>query len=48
MIMKKFKKEIPYCYDDLFIKKQMLRLAQNMKKNDFKNEIIDYWAEIKL
>ncbi|MGL4982199.1 MAG: SIR2 family protein [Treponemataceae bacterium] len=42
-MMKKFHLEIPFCYDDLFIKEQMKKLAEQMKKNKIENEILDYW-----
>lgn len=48
MIMKKFRDEIAFCYDDLFIKKEMKMLAQTMKeieKNDL-DRIIDYWISM--
>lgn len=42
-LMKKYQLEIPYCYDYLFIKKQMKLLAEALKKNAVKNEVIDFW-----
>lgn len=45
MIMKKFKEDIPYYYDDLFITEQMQKLALNMRESGGKNEIIAYWVK---
>ena len=42
-IMKKFKKEIPACYDDLFVKKQMQKLAKTMKNDGESDSVIDFW-----
>ena len=44
-IMKKYKFEIPYCYDYLFIKKQMNLLAKALKKNGLDNDVVKYWLE---
>ena len=41
--MKKYKQEIPYCYDYLFMKKQMKILATALEKNGVQDEIIEYW-----
>lgn len=45
MIMKKFREDIPYCYDDLFIKEQMTRLAKCMKDDGVVDEAVEYWAD---
>lgn len=42
-LMKKYKLEIPYCYDYLFIKKQMRLLAEALRKNAIKDDVIDFW-----
>ncbi|MGI5102387.1 SIR2 family protein [Treponema vincentii] len=42
-ILTKFRIEIPFCYDDLFIKAQMQRLAKYMEAVNIKDEVIDYW-----
>lgn len=42
-LMKKYKQEIPYCYDYLFMKKQMKILATALEKNGVQDEIIEYW-----
>lgn len=42
-LMKKYKQEIPYCYDYLFMKKQMKLLATALKKNIVQDEVIEYW-----
>ena len=42
-LMKKYKVEIPYCYDYLFIKKQMRLLAGALRKNAIKDDVIDFW-----
>lgn len=42
-ILTKFKIEIPFCYDDLFIKAQMKKLAKCMKVKNVEDEAIDYW-----
>jgi len=44
-ILRKFKTEIPFCYDDLFIKVQMRKLAKCMKAANIENEVIDYWLD---
>jgi|GEM_PF-1274832 len=44
-ILTKFRIEIPFCYDDLFIKAQMQRLAKCMKVANIENEVIDYWLD---
>lgn len=38
---------IPSCYDDLFIKKQMKKLSALLQKNNIKNQNIDYWLQEK-
>ena len=43
-ILTKFKHEISFCYDDLFIKDQMQKLAKYMKELDIKHEVISYWT----
>ena len=42
-LMKKYKQEIPYCYDYLFMKKQMKLLATALEKNNVQDKIIEYW-----
>lgn len=42
-LMKKYKQEIPYCYDYLFMKKQMKILATALEENGVQDEIIEYW-----
>ena len=42
-ILTKFRIEIPFCYDDLFIKSQMKKLAKCMKTRNIEDEVIDYW-----
>lgn len=42
-ILRKFKIEIPFCYDDLFIKAQMKKLAKCMKTRNIEAEVIAYW-----
>ena len=42
-LMKKYKLEIPYCYDYLFIKKQMRLLTEALRKNAIKDDVIDFW-----
>ena len=44
-ILTKFRIEIPFCYDELFIKAQMQRLAKCMKVANIENEVIDYWLD---
>ena len=44
-ILRKFKTEIPFCYDDLFIKVQMRKLVKYMKSANIENEVIDYWLD---
>lgn len=44
-VMKKFKLEIPYCYDFLFIQNQMKLLAKALKDNNIQNDVINYWLE---
>jgi len=44
-ILTKFRIEIPFCYDDLFIKAQMQRLAKYMDAVNIKDEVIDYWLD---
>mgnify|MGYP003295403687 CR=1 FL=1 len=44
-LMKKYKFEIPYCYDYLFIKKQMKLLAEALKNNGIDDEVVEYWLE---
>lgn len=44
-IMKKFQLDIPYCYDFLFIKKQMKVLASSLRKHEVTNDIIEYWEK---
>ena len=46
-LMKKFKLEIPYCYDYLFMKKQMKLLATALEKNNVQDEVIEYWINVK-
>ena len=45
-LMKKYQLEIPYCYDFLFMKKQMKLLATALKNNNIKDEVIEYWIGI--
>lgn len=42
-LLTKFKHDIPLCYDDLFIKEQMKKLANELQKNNIKSPSIDYW-----
>ena len=44
-ILNKFRKDIPFCYDDLFIKEQMKRLAKYMDKIKIKDENIEFWIK---
>ena len=46
MLIKKFREDIPYSYDDLFIKDQMTRLAKCMKNDGIEDEILDYWIKV--
>lgn len=46
ILMKKFREDIPYSYDDLFIKEQMTRLAKCMKNDGIEDEILDYWIKV--
>lgn len=49
VLLTKFKNNIAYCYDDLFIKEQMIKLTEVMtsKKRTDKNEVIEYWINQK-
>ena len=42
-VLNKFKQEIPFCYDDLFIKAQMKKLAKCMRERNIQHDGIDYW-----
>lgn len=42
-IMNKFKQDIPLCYDDIFIKEQMLELAENAENMGVTDQVISYW-----
>lgn len=44
-LMDKFRMEIPFCYDDLFIKEQMKKLAIKMKSKKINDKVIDFWIE---
>lgn len=46
-MLNKFKKDIPFCYDDLFIKEQMKKLAKHMKKIGIEDNVVDYWVKEK-
>ena len=46
MLIKKFREDIPYSYDDLSIKDQMTRLAKCMKNDGIEDEILDYWIKV--
>lgn len=46
-ILKKFKLEIPYCYDYLFIKEQIYELALAMKKFGINSKMIEQWVSNK-
>lgn len=42
-IMRKFKRNIPLCYDDLFIRGQMFKLADIAEKMGVEDESVMYW-----
>lgn len=42
-LMKKYSIEIPFCYDYLFIKRQMKLLAESLKQNNINDDVIDFW-----
>jgi hypothetical protein len=42
-ILNKFRQDIPFCYDDLFIKEQMKRLAKYMKEIGIEHEVVEFW-----
>lgn len=42
-IMRKFKRDIPLCYDDLFIRGQMFKLAIVAEKMGVEDESVMYW-----
>ena len=42
-IMRKFKRNIPLCYDDLFIRGQMFKLAGIAEKMGVEDESVMYW-----
>ena len=46
-IMRKFKQEIPLCYDDLFICDQMFKLADIAEKMGIEDESVMYWKNEK-
>ena len=42
-ILNKFRQDIPFCYDDLFIKEQMKKLAKYMKEIGIEQEVVEFW-----
>ena len=42
-IMRKFKRNIPLCYDDLFIRGLMFKLADIAEKMGVEDESVMYW-----
>ncbi|WP_290761434.1 SIR2 family protein [Fibrobacter sp. UBA4297] len=42
-ILRKFKQKIPLCYDDLFIREQMFKLADIAEKMGIEDESVMYW-----
>ena len=42
-IMRKFRREIPLSYDDLFIRNQMFKLADIAEKMGIEDESVMYW-----
>lgn len=42
-IMKKFEKGVPLCYDDIFIKKKMVELAEMAEKMGIIDNVVTFW-----